>query len=130
MQKPGLLPFFSGRIWLFVFCLQLVSFQTLKLLVFLIFTPGMVRLSVVIITLNEEKNLARCLDSVNGVADEIVIIDSFSTDKTQEISSCFVYTGIIRYNSSIVKYRKFYICSVISGDNQSSYRCCDIRKRR
>lgn len=46
----------------------------------------MTPLSVVIITLNEERNIKRCLDSVKGVADEIIVIDSFSTDKTKEIS--------------------------------------------
>lgn len=46
----------------------------------------MVKLSVVIITYNEEKNLGRCLRSVRGVADEIVIVDSFSTDKTVTIA--------------------------------------------
>jgi len=45
----------------------------------------MVKLSVVIITFNEEKNIGRCLDSVKDIADDIVIIDSFSTDKTEEI---------------------------------------------
>jgi glycosyltransferase involved in cell wall biosynthesis len=44
-----------------------------------------VKLSVVIITYNEEKNIARCLDSVQGVADEIIVVDSFSIDKTEEI---------------------------------------------
>ncbi len=42
-------------------------------------------LSVVIITLNEEKNIGRCLESVKDIADEIVIIDSYSKDKTKEI---------------------------------------------
>jgi glycosyltransferase involved in cell wall biosynthesis len=41
--------------------------------------------SVVIITYNEEKNIGRCLDSVKEVADEIVVLDSFSTDRTKEI---------------------------------------------
>lgn len=45
----------------------------------------MIKLSVVIITYNEEKNLERCLLSVKEVADEIVVLDSFSTDKTQAI---------------------------------------------
>lgn len=45
----------------------------------------MVRLSVVIITLNEERNIERCLQSVKTVADEIVVADSFSTDRTKEI---------------------------------------------
>lgn len=44
-----------------------------------------VKLSAVIITLNEEENIQRCLDSVKGLADEIVVVDSFSTDKTPEI---------------------------------------------
>ncbi len=45
----------------------------------------MPQLSVVIITFNEEKNIGRCLDSILKVADDIVVIDSFSTDKTKEI---------------------------------------------
>lgn len=45
----------------------------------------MPQISVVIITFNEEKNIARCLDSVQGIADDIVVIDSFSTDKTEDI---------------------------------------------
>ncbi len=47
----------------------------------------MVKLSVVIICYNEEKKIARCLDSVQGIADEIVILDSHSTDRTKEICS-------------------------------------------
>jgi len=42
-------------------------------------------LSVVIITFNEEKNIGRCLESVKDVADEIVVVDSFSTDRTTAI---------------------------------------------
>lgn len=45
----------------------------------------MPQISVVIITFNEEKNIARCLDSVKEVADDIVIVDSFSTDRTEAI---------------------------------------------
>jgi glycosyltransferase involved in cell wall biosynthesis len=44
------------------------------------------QLSVVIITLNEEKNLGRCLASVKEVADDIVVVDSFSTDRTEVIA--------------------------------------------
>lgn len=46
----------------------------------------MTKLSVVIITLNEEDNIGRCIDSVAGIADEVVVIDSFSTDRTKEIA--------------------------------------------
>ncbi|MCF8346776.1 MAG: glycosyltransferase family 2 protein [Bacteroidales bacterium] len=45
-----------------------------------------VRISVVVITYNEEKNLGRCLKSVKSIADEIVVVDSYSTDRTREIS--------------------------------------------
>ena len=44
-----------------------------------------ISLSAVIITFNEERNIERCLTSLQGVADEIVVIDSFSKDKTAEI---------------------------------------------
>ena len=46
----------------------------------------MQKLSVVIITYNEEKNIERCLQSVLNVADEIIILDSFSTDQTVSIA--------------------------------------------
>lgn len=45
----------------------------------------MVSISVVIITFNEERNIARCIKSVQGIADDIVVVDSFSTDRTAEI---------------------------------------------
>lgn len=44
-----------------------------------------VPLSVVIITFNEEATIARCLEAVRGVADEVVVVDSFSTDRTVAI---------------------------------------------
>lgn len=46
----------------------------------------MALLSVVIITFNEEKNIGRCLDSIMKIADEIVVLDSLSTDKTAAIA--------------------------------------------
>lgn len=47
------------------------------------------KLSVIIITFNEEKNIERCINSVLDVADEIIVVDSFSTDRTKEICSNF-----------------------------------------
>lgn len=38
-----------------------------------------------IITLNEERNIERCIVSLQKVSDEIIVLDSFSTDKTEEI---------------------------------------------
>jgi glycosyltransferase involved in cell wall biosynthesis len=46
-------------------------------------------LSVCIITLNEEANLPRTLKSVQGIADEIVVVDSGSTDATVAIAQSF-----------------------------------------
>ena len=46
-----------------------------------------IKISVVIITFNEENNIRRCLESVKEVADEIVVLDSYSSDETAEICS-------------------------------------------
>jgi len=54
-----------------------------------------VRLSVFVITLNEEHNLERCLQSVHW-ADEIVVVDSGSTDATLEIARRFTDRVIVR----------------------------------
>jgi len=48
-----------------------------------------VKLSVVIITYNEERNILNCLKSVQSIADEIVVVDSYSSDKTAEIAKQF-----------------------------------------
>ncbi|MCQ2225591.1 MAG: glycosyltransferase family 2 protein [Paludibacteraceae bacterium] len=45
----------------------------------------MTNISAVIITKNEELNIERCIRSMRGIADEILVVDSFSTDKTEEI---------------------------------------------
>jgi len=44
------------------------------------------RVSACLITLNEEENLPRALASLAGIADEIVVVDSGSTDRTEEIA--------------------------------------------
>ncbi len=43
-------------------------------------------LSLCIITKDEEKNIARCINSVKGVVDEIVVVDTGSKDRTVEIA--------------------------------------------
>lgn len=52
-------------------------------------------LSLAIIVKNEEKNLARLLDSAQGVYDELIIVDTGSTDRTVEIAR--KYTSNIHY---------------------------------
>ena len=49
----------------------------------------MQKISAVIITLNEEKNISRCLEALQKIADEIIVIDSFSSDQTVKICQTF-----------------------------------------
>lgn len=56
----------------------------------------MPKISAVIITYNEELFIEKCLASIVGIADEIVVVDSFSTDTTEEICK--------KYNVRFVKH--------------------------
>lgn len=53
-------------------------------------------LSLVMIVKNEEKNLRKCLNSVKDIVDEIIIVDTGSTDKTKEIA--------FSYNAKVYDY--------------------------
>ena len=53
----------------------------------------MISISLCMIVKNEEKLLKRCLDSYRPVCDEIVIVDTGSTDRTKEIAAG--YTDLI-----------------------------------
>lgn len=48
-----------------------------------------IKLSVVLATRNEEENIARCLKSVSVIANEIIVFDEYSEDKTKEIAEKF-----------------------------------------
>ena len=56
----------------------------------------MPKISAVIITYNEELFIDKCLASLDGIADEIVVVDSFSTDATEEICK--------KYNVRFIKH--------------------------
>jgi glycosyltransferase involved in cell wall biosynthesis len=73
-----------------------------------------VQLSVVIITLNEERNLGRCLESVRAIADEIVVVDSFSSDNTGGIAESYGARFIQRKFDGYVSQKNF-------ADGQASY---------
>ncbi|HSA09934.1 MAG TPA: glycosyltransferase family 2 protein [Candidatus Paceibacterota bacterium] len=67
-------------------------------------------LSVALITLNEEANLPRCLESIRPLAAEIVVVDSGSTDRTEEIArhadAVFVsqtWQGFTRQKNSVLE---------------------------
>ena len=52
-------------------------------------------LSVVVLTRNEERNLARCLGSVSW-ADEILVVDSESVDRTRQVAERFQARVVVR----------------------------------
>jgi glycosyltransferase involved in cell wall biosynthesis len=56
----------------------------------------MIKLSAVIITYNEQKNIARCIDSVLNVCDDVVVLDSFSTDNTAAICKSYNQVNFVQ----------------------------------
>lgn len=83
-------------------------------------------ISVVINTLNEEKNLARAISSIKGLADEIIVVDMHSSDSTVEIAEKFgakVYlhknVGYVEpaRNFAILKARKDWIL-ILDADEE------------
>ncbi len=60
------------------------------------------QISAVIITFNEERNIERCISSLLGVVDEIIVVDSLSTDKTKEI--CEKYELVKFYSQEWLGY--------------------------
>lgn len=43
-------------------------------------------IAAIILTKNEEKHIERCIRSLEGICDEILVIDSYSTDRTCELA--------------------------------------------
>ncbi|MCU0609914.1 MAG: glycosyltransferase family 2 protein [Chitinispirillaceae bacterium] len=64
-------------------------------------------ISVVIITKNEEALIGRCVDSVDGLADEVVVVDSESTDRTREIAAEHGARVIIKPFLGFVEQKRF-----------------------
>lgn len=87
----------------------------------------MLKLSAVIITYNEEKNIRRCLESLASVADEIVVLDSFSTDNTEaickEFNTVFVqqeFVGHIEQKNAALKIASNDYIISLDGDESLS----------
>lgn len=74
------------------------------------------KISVVLATFNEEKNLKNCLDSVKSLASEIVIVDGGSTDKTLSIADKFNAKIIKTNNPPIFHINKNKAIDAASGD--------------
>jgi glycosyltransferase involved in cell wall biosynthesis len=89
----------------------------------------MIKLSAVIITFNEEEHLEKCLKSLKGIADEIVVVDSFSTDKTLEICNQFdvriikqKFLGYKEQKNFALKQAKYDYILSLDGDEALSER--------
>ncbi|MCJ7563269.1 MAG: glycosyltransferase family 2 protein [Candidatus Aminicenantes bacterium] len=75
----------------------------------------MIRLSVVIAARNEERNIRRCLESVKW-ADEIIVIDDMSTDRTFEIARLFTENVFSRESQGDFHRNKNFGLSKASGE--------------
>lgn len=75
-----------------------------------------VKISAVINTYNEEKNIKRCLDSVKNFADEMVIVDMHSEDKTVEIAKGFGAKVFQHDHTRYVEPARNFALSKASGD--------------
>lgn len=64
------------------------------------------KLSIVLATYNEEKNLEACLESVKDIAEEIIIVDGKSTDRTVEIAKRYTTKIIVTDNHPIFHINK------------------------
>ena len=87
----------------------------------------MEKLSAVIISFNEEKNMERCILSLDGIADEIVVLDSFSTDRTREICEKYgvrFYThdfdGYIEQKNRAITYASYPLVLSLDADEALS----------
>ncbi|MEI6060720.1 MAG: glycosyltransferase family 2 protein [Bacteroidota bacterium] len=89
----------------------------------------MVKISAVIIVFNEERNIERCLKSLTGIADEIVVVDSFSTDATEKLCQPFgvhfikhVFEGYIEQKSWATSQATYdYVLSLDADEALSDY---------
>lgn len=75
----------------------------------------MSKISVVINTFNEEKNIGRCLESVKW-ADEIIIVDMYSTDKTKEIAKKYTKHIFLHKKINYVEPARNFAIGKATGD--------------
>ncbi len=74
------------------------------------------KLSVIIITYNEERNIKRCLTSVLDIADEIIVVDSFSKDATKDICTSFPKVNFVQKEWQGYSKTKNYANAIASND--------------
>ncbi|MEM6360028.1 MAG: glycosyltransferase family 2 protein [Bacteroidota bacterium] len=96
----------------------------------------MLKISGLVITYNEESNLEDCLKSLKPVVDEIVVVDSFSADNTEEIAKRFGarfiqnrFEGHIQQKNYAVDQAKFdWVLSLDADERLSDELIAEIKK--
>lgn len=93
----------------------------------------MQRLSAVIISYNEEKNIGRCIRSVQGVADEVIVVDSFSDDNTVGIANSLgaivrqlKFEGYIRQKNKAIKLATHDMVLLLDSDEALSEELAEV----
>ena len=76
----------------------------------------MATVSIVLAVFNEEENLPICLDSVKDLADEIIIVDGSSTDKTVEIAKKYGAKVKVTTNKPIFHINKQMAIDMVTSD--------------
>jgi glycosyltransferase involved in cell wall biosynthesis len=86
-----------------------------------------VKISATIITFNEERKIESCIKSLIGVADEIIVVDSCSTDRTKEICSAYpvrfithTFEGYVAQKNYAVKQANFDYILALDADERLS----------
>jgi len=86
-----------------------------------------VKISATIITFNEEKKIEGCLQSLLGVADEIIVIDSCSTDGTEKICRKYdvkfirhAFEGYVAQKNFAVRQASFNYILALDADERVS----------
>ncbi|TCK66736.1 glycosyltransferase involved in cell wall biosynthesis [Winogradskyella wandonensis] len=87
----------------------------------------MIKLSGVIITYNEQRNIRQCLESLTSIVDEIVVLDSFSTDNTKAICTEFgvkfyeqKFLGYVEQKNAALKLASYDYIISLDGDESLS----------
>ena len=88
----------------------------------------MLKLSAVIITYNEERYIDECLKSLTNVADEIIVVDSYSTDNTKIICEKYnvlfieqKFLGYVEQKNFALKQASYNHIVSLDGDESLSH---------
>jgi len=65
------------------------------------------KISATVITLNEQRHIRQCLESLRGIADEMIVVDSGSQDTTLEIASQFGAKTFVREWTNYAEQKNF-----------------------